>query len=282
MKACRRAGEALLRRYPAERRAWTKGDRHNVVTEADLASESVVIEALEAAFPDHSILSEERGLAMRDARDFWVIDPLDGTSNFVAGIPWFGVLLAHVRDGEADLSVVYLPCSDELYTAERGRGARRNGSAIAVSTASSLGEVLWAYGMDDLGSDELAREKLAVLRAVLRSTRNVRTTHSLVDPAYTADGRLGGMLNWSCRIWDVAAPSLLVREAGGLYTDMEGRPLHLDLSESAAAREYAVMAGAAQLHPRMRDLLARARQESSRAGPGPITSASTGPRDSGR
>jgi len=128
-----------------------------------------------------------------------------------------------------------------------------------VSDASSLKDVLWACGMDDPGEGERASEKLSVLHAILRATRNVRTTNSLLDAALTADGRLGGMLNWSCRIWDIAAPWLIVREAGGLYTDVAGDPIEFDLSEGAAQREYAVLAAARELHPQMRDLIADAR-----------------------
>src|SRR5262249_1017144 len=133
------------------------------------------------------------------------------------------------------------------------------GAAIDVSDAASLDQVLWACAMDDPGDAEHAAEKLAVLVTVLRETRNVRTTNCLLDAAYTADGRLGGMLNWSCRIWDVAAPWLIIREAGGLYTTVEGGRLEFDVSASAAQREYAVLAGAPRLHAMLSETIANVR-----------------------
>jgi myo-inositol-1(or 4)-monophosphatase len=262
VEASRQAGQLLRSRAGSpDIGTSTKRDQYNVVTRADHESEAVLIEAVRTCFPDHSVLSEEAGLDVRDPQHMWVIDPLDGTSNFAAGLPWFGVLMAHLLDGVPDVAVMYLPCSEELYVAERGRGALKNGVPVRVSDAPSLEQVLWACAMDDPGTGQSAEKKLAVLHRILQRTRNVRTTNCLLDAAYSADGRLGGMLNWSCKIWDVAAPWLVVREAGGEYTTVDGEAIEFDVSPAALERHYAVLAGARHLHATMREVIANAEPE---------------------
>jgi myo-inositol-1(or 4)-monophosphatase len=242
------AGRCLMAHFQAPVVARTKTDHSNIVTAADVESERLIVAGLRTRFPDHSIIAEESGVDVRASELTWVIDPLDGTSNFAAGIPWFGVLIAQLERGEPRLAVLHLPASDELYVAERGRGAFRNGRPIAVARGLALRDVLWAYGVDTGGDDATQRTRLSVLRALISSVRNVRTTNSLLDAAFTADGRIGGMLNFSTRLWDIAAPSLIVREAGGNYTDLDGTPLRFDVSADACRREYAVLAGAPALH----------------------------------
>lgn len=248
VQACKRAGDILLSSHSSSRPTSIKGDHYNIVTDADVASEAALISHIEAAFPDHSFLAEESGLLLRSTTDLWILDPLDGTSNFAAGLPWFGVLAAHVSHGRPDVAVMFLPVTGEVYLAIRGHGSTRNGVKISAASSASLHEVLWAYGMDNPGEGLHAEEKQQVLLRILRNARNVRTTNCLLDAAYTSDGRLGGMLNWNCKVWDVAAPSLVVEEAGGRYTTLEGACLRFDSWSDCLTRDYAVVAGAAQLH----------------------------------
>ena len=180
-----------------------------------------------------------------------MVDPLDGTSNFAAGIPWFGVLIALLRASQPVLGVLHLPVSSDLYCAERGGGAFRNGARMAVTTEPRLSNVLWAWGMDAADNEADAARDAALLARVLQRVRNLRATNSLVDAAYVADGRLGGMTNRSTRIWDIAAPKVIVSEAGGMYTRADGARLALDVSAAAADSVYSVMAGAPALHAQM-------------------------------
>lgn len=247
----RAAGLVLLGHFGRTTSALQKSDLSNVVTAADLASEQAIVQAIRQRHPTHSIIAEEAGCDLRASEFTWVIDPLDGTSNFAAGIPWFGVLIALLRAGEPVLGVMHLPASGDVYCAECGRGAFRNGHRIAVTTEPLLCNVLWAWGMDAAEDDAAAARDGALLARVLQRVRNVRATNSLVDAAYVADGRLGGMVNRCTRIWDIAAPKLIVGEAGGMYTAADGAPLELDVSAAAAARVYSVMAGAPALHAQM-------------------------------
>ena len=244
----REAGRLLLGSFGSSAVVASKGDHSNVVTEADTRAEALIVERIRAKYPAHSVIAEETGADLRNSEYTWVVDPLDGTSNYAAGIPWFGVLIAVLRRGVPIAGVLHLPASGEVYAAEAGSGAYCNGRRVMVTQARDLSEVLWAYGMDGGGSDAQASRNVAVLARLLRLVRNVRATNSLVDPAYVADGRLGGMLNQSTRLWDIAAPMLIVQEAGGVYTDLRGRPLTFDVTAAACDREYAVLAGAPWLH----------------------------------
>jgi len=183
------AGRCLMAHFQAPIVARNKLDPGNIVTAADVESEQLIVAGLRKRFPDHSIIAEESGVDLRGSELTWIVDPLDGTSNFAAGIPWFGVLIAQLERGEPRLAVLHLPASDELYVAERGRGALRNGRPIAVARDAALRDVLWAYGIDTGGDDATQRARLAVLRALIASVRNVRTTNSLLDAAFTADAR---------------------------------------------------------------------------------------------
>jgi myo-inositol-1(or 4)-monophosphatase len=258
----RAAGQVLLGHFGRTASTVQKSDLSNVVTAADLTSERTIVQAVRARHPTHSIIAEETGCDLRDSEFTWVIDPLDGTSNFAAGIPWFGVLIALLCAGRPVLGVLHLPVSGDLYCAERGGGAFRNGERIAVSAEPLLSNVLWAWGMDAAASDAAASHETALLARVLQRVRNVRATNSLVDCAYVADGRLGGMLNRSTRIWDIAASMVIIGEAGGVYTHADGAVLALDTSAAAAERVYAVMAGAPALHQQMLTLTR------ARSGPG--------------
>jgi myo-inositol-1(or 4)-monophosphatase len=247
----RAAGQVLLGHFGRTTSTLQKSDLSNVVTAADLESEQAIVRAIRHRHPTHSIIAEETGCDLRGSEFTWVIDPLDGTSNFAAGIPWFGVLIALLRAGEPQLGVLHLPVSDELYCAERGGGAYRNGRRISVTAEPLLSNVLWAWGMDAAENEAAALRDTALLARVLQRVRNVRATNSLVDCAYVADGRLGGMVNRSTRIWDIAASMVIIGEAGGVYTQADGNPLTLDATSRAAERVYAVMAGAPTLHRQM-------------------------------
>ncbi|MGL6040263.1 MAG: inositol monophosphatase family protein [Deefgea sp.] len=251
------AGHALRTRFGQKQIINTKSDISNIVTVADTHAEQIIVTGLRQRFPSHSIISEEIGSDLRPSEYTWVVDPLDGTSNYAAGIPWFGVLIALFRGSEPILAVLHTPVNGDVYVAEKGSGAQRNGQRIRVSDETELRNVLWAYGMDAQSNLDASERDIRLLTQLLQHVRNVRATNSLIDAAYTADGRLGGMLNQSTRVWDIAAPMLLIQEAGGLYTASNGAPLKFDLSVSAPEQIYAVLAGAPLIHGAVAELVRR-------------------------
>jgi myo-inositol-1(or 4)-monophosphatase len=255
----RSAGRVLLEYYNGVPSVRLKDSQSDIVTEADVDSEKLIVQHIQASFPDHSILGEETGWQQRSSDFTWVVDPLDGTSNFVVGIPWFGVLLALLEKDQPVLGILHLPVSGDLYTAEKGGGAYRNGQRLQVNDETDLSRVLWAVGMDVPSTGAAGRREVDFLVSLARQVRNLRSTNSLLDAVYTAEGRLGGMLNLSNKVWDVAAPSLLINEAGGMFTDLQGKALAFPPTEAAHHRNYAVLAGAPALYAQVLRLVDEAR-----------------------
>jgi myo-inositol-1(or 4)-monophosphatase len=185
----------------------------------------------------------------------WVVDPLDGTSNFVAGLPWFGVLLAYFKGDEPVLAGMYLPLEDQLYAAEKGRGARRNEVPIRMSTAAQLSEVLISYSFDYSELPGKTEAEMALIERLVSRVRNIRSTNSLYDFCGTADGRLGASLNQTTKIWDIAAPWLVIREAGGVVTDIEGGDISFDVHPERIGKNYTIAASAAGIQAALMSVL---------------------------
>ena len=237
------AGRLLLQHFGKVRHVQIKESQSSVVTEADLASEQHILSIIRRRFPDHNIVAEETGFRDRGSAYTWVVDPLDGTSNFAAGLPWFGVLVNVLEHGLPLIAAMYLPVEDRLYLAERGQGATRNGERIHVTTETRWPHLLCAYGLDASPDAERVRQQGLLLGSLTQLARNVRATNSLVDFAYTIDGRLGAVVNLNTKMWDIAAPALLLPEAGGQLTDLRGQPITFALDAAGCERSYAVVGG---------------------------------------
>lgn len=202
-----------------------KGDR-DLRTDADLAAEARVREYLAEATPGIPVLGEEGGGPDAGSGRLWVVDPIDGTVNFVHGLPTFGAAIALVENGRATVGVLAMPALGETCTAVLGAGARRNGEPIAVSAARSLREAVVSVDSFTFGGaapDARNRLRLALLEALGPRVQRVRVHGcSVADLSWTAAGRLDASLLLSNHPWDTAAGVLLVREAGGVVTDLSG------------------------------------------------------------
>jgi myo-inositol-1(or 4)-monophosphatase len=222
----REAG-ALVSAY-AERRIGfeLKGD-FDLVTEADRASERLVVERLTQHFPGHDIVAEEGGGSLSGADYRWYVDPLDGTTNFAHGFPVYNVTLALERAGELVAGVIYDPTRDEMFAAERGGGAALNGSRIRVSAARRLEDSLVATGFPSRKRHENINIHYYYQLAMI--THGVRRAGAAaIDLAYVACGRLEAFWEFKLNPWDMAAGILLVEEAGGRCSGMQGQPVALD------------------------------------------------------
>lgn len=196
----------------------------DLVTEADLAVEQDIRERLARHFPTHTVLGEEAAQsAPTGASPYrWIVDPIDGTTNFAHGLPLFCVSIALEVDGRVEVGVVHVPMLDELFTAERGMGARLNGRRLSVTHESSLIDSLLVTGFPPQAADRRG-EQLAVFGEFLGRARAVRRLGSAaLDLAFVAAGRFDGFWEHSLHAWDVAAGALLVEEAGGRVTDFSG------------------------------------------------------------
>lgn len=221
VQAARAAGRLQRERLWSDYSVEFKGEK-NLVTEVDKLSEDLVVGRLRESCPGCDVLAEESGLRSHGSSLRWIIDPLDGTTNYAHGFPWFAVSIALEISGEVQLGVIYHPVMDELFTAVRGEGARLNGKNISVSTRQPLKNCLLATGFpyDRTQFNENNFDHFENFQLAARAVR--RAGAAALDLAYVAAGRLDGY--WECKLnpWDVAAGMLLVREAGGIVTNHSG------------------------------------------------------------
>lgn len=195
---------------------------HDYVTSADRASEAAILDRLRDAFPGDQILSEEDGLSGEAAEYQWIVDPLDGTTNFMRRLPVYGVSVACRRGSEVCVGVVYDPVNDHLYAAERGAGARCDGRALRVSGRPALAGSHLATGFPFKARAGLDLY-LEIFRAVFRRAGSIRRCGAAVlDLAHTAAGVFDGFFEFRLSAWDLAAGSLLIEEAGGRVSDLDG------------------------------------------------------------
>jgi myo-inositol-1(or 4)-monophosphatase len=248
------AGELLRRHFGKVRNVARKDSAASVVCEADLAAEKCIVEQIVRRFPEHGIIAEETGCKAGSSPFVWVIDPLDGTSNFVAGIPWFGVQVGVLRHSVPMIAAIYLPVDDVLYFSEAGHGVWRNGQPVRVTSERSLDNVLCALGLDG-GADVAGNRRNSALHSRLAAAvRNIRATNSVIDFCFTLDGRLGGFINTSTRVWDIVPVALMLPEAGGRLSDLEGDAIVFRPESEICTRTYQVVGASDVLHPALLDV----------------------------
>ncbi|MCV2218458.1 MULTISPECIES: inositol monophosphatase family protein [unclassified Thauera] len=195
---------------------------NDFVTEVDRAAEQAIIEVLREAFPGHGILAEESGESGPESEYNWIIDPLDGTTNFIHGFPQYAVSIAQTKNGVLEHAVIYDPNTNEMFTASRGSGAFLNDRRIRVSRRTRLNESLIGTGFPFRQFDNVDAY-LAMFKELTQKTAGIRRPGAAsLDLAYVACGRLDGFWEMGLSPWDMAAGVLLIQEAGGLVSDLSG------------------------------------------------------------
>ncbi|HEY9058748.1 MAG TPA: inositol monophosphatase family protein [Aurantimonas sp.] len=224
-QAAMKAGRSLTRDFGEVQNLQVsmKGPA-DFVSNADRRAEEIVHQELARARPDWGFLMEERGVVEgKDPQHRWIVDPLDGTTNFLHGIPMFAVSIALERDGQIVAGVVFNPAMDELYTAEKGGGAYLNDRRLRVAARQRLPEALFGTGIPFLGRGDHAGF-LYELRQIISETAGIRRIGAAsLDIAYVAAGRLDGFWERALEPWDLSAGAILVREAGGFVSGMDGK-----------------------------------------------------------
>lgn len=247
VRAARRAGEVIVRGMNRLHRLEVREKGQNdFVTEIDVAAERDIIETIHRHYPNHAILGEESGPS--GASEFvWIIDPLDGTTNFLHGFPQFAVSIGVQRRGRMEHGVVYDPLRQELFTSSRGEGAHLDGRRIRVSNLIGLERSLIGTGFPYRSSLPWMDAYLAMLKAVMQTTAGVRRPGAAaLDLAYVAAGRLDAFWEIGLQPWDTAAGTLLVTEAGGLVSALDGGEYQLGTD---------ILAGSPKVHAPLLELL---------------------------
>lgn len=253
VEAARGAG-GILKEYVSRETARDKRIRYksevDLVTEADLRSQEHIVAALKSAFPEHGILAEE-GIAEHAGRRFvWIIDPLDGTTNFAHGYPVYAVSIGLVEQDVPVLGVVYDPNADELFVAERGGGATLNGASIRVSTIGDLKEALLVTGFPYWARQEPGRLFDNFRAFTMRAQAVRRPGSASIDLCSVACGRMDGFWEEGLKSWDTAAGSVILTEAGGRLSRFDGSPFDIDIPE--------ILATNGLVHEAMMEVLASA------------------------
>jgi len=230
VKAARKAG-AIINRASNDLdlvRVTAKG-RSDFVTEVDRAAEDAIIDTLRTAYPQHGFLAEESGATAGEAADYrWIIDPLDGTTNFIHGFPQYAVSIALEHRGLVTQGVVYDPTRNELFTASRGRGAFLNDRRIRVSRRTQLRDSLIGTGFPFRQLEQID-DYVRMFKRITAETAGIRRPGAAaLDLSYVAAGRLDGFWELGLSPWDIAAGSLLITEAGGMVSDLQGGPGFLE------------------------------------------------------
>ncbi len=251
VRAARNAGN-LIKRYMdrVDTLKVSKKQPNDFVTEVDKLSEQEIIGTLSEAYPDHAIYAEESGKHNTGDdvnKPTWIIDPLDGTTNFIHGIPQFAISIGMQAEGHLQVGVIYDPVHDELFTAMRGDGAKLNNRRLRINPNTRLQGSLIATGFPYYQYDYLDHY-LAILKEVITKTSGIRRPGSAaLDLAYTAAGRFNGFWEFNLQAWDIAAGALLIQEAGGIVTDFNDKQDYLKTGN--------ILCGPPKVHQELLDII---------------------------
>ncbi len=234
--AARQAGKIIVSHMDqADRIQPTAKGQHDFFCEVDIKAEQAIINTIHKAYPHHGIMAEESGVHNPDAETVWIIDPLDGTNNYLHGFPFFSVSIAVKVKDRIEHGVVFDPIRQECFMASRGRGARLNDRRIRVSKQTQLSDAMLGTGFS-FRNEAIAKRYLSTFEALFGQCAGMRRTGSAaLDLAYVASGRLDGFWEFGLKPWDIAAGALLIQESGGMVCDMQGGEDFLNQGDIIAA-----------------------------------------------
>ena len=247
ISALKVSGKTLLEYFNKPIKTKQKESQSSIVTVADIESEKLIIKIISERFPEHNIISEESGFTNNSSEYTWIIDPLDGTSNFASNIPWFGVLISLFKHNTPVMGGAYLPVQDILYFAEAGKGAFRNGESLPKPGNKELKDSLFAFCVDYTEDMVFLNRGIEIYKYIVKSSRNIRSTNSLIDFIYVAEGKFGGVINLYTKVWDISALGLIISEAGGIMKNIDGNDIHFSVGEEIIEENFPVIAGSRQI-----------------------------------
>jgi len=251
------AAKVATRNFGQVGQSSTKaGDNNQVLTETDLEIGRLIVDAIQTAWPDDNIIDEEAGVIDKKSDRTWVVDPIDGTSNFANGLPTYGCMMGLLDRDQAVAGGIILPSFDQLYVVQKGSGAWCNGQPILVTNEPKLLSTLVAYGIDGHQEEpERTLNEVAVLAKIILNIRNLRSNNSAFDMVQIPAGRCGGFLNQTSKIWDNVAFQPIVEEAGGVVTEFWGQPMDYSHPLTKADKNYTICAGSPELHRQLQAII---------------------------
>lgn len=232
------------------------GDNNQVLTQTDLAVGKLIVSKIQDEYPDYNVIDEEAGVIDKKSNYTWVVDPIDGTSNFANGLKTYGIMMGLLENDVAIAGGIILPGFTELYVAQKGMGAFCNDEKVTVSTETNLLKSLISYGIDGHQENpEITYEETKVLANIILNIRNLRTTNSAYDMAQTICGKYGAFLNRTTKIWDNVALQPIVEEAGGVVTDFWGKPMDYSNALQRSNENFTVCAASPELHKQLQKII---------------------------
>ncbi len=232
------------------------GDNNQVLTETDIAVGKMIVEKIQETYPDYNVIDEEAGVIDKKSQYTWVVDPIDGTSNFANGLPTYGIMMGLLDGGQSIAGGIVLPAFNQLYVAQKGQGAFCNGEKIQVTTETKLLSCLVAYGIDGHQENpETTYQEAKVLAKIILNIRNLRTTNSAFDMAQVLTGRFGALLNQTTKIWDNIALQAIIEEAGGVMTDFWGKPMDYSNALERVSENFTMCAASPELHTQLQEII---------------------------
>ena len=247
----------IARRHVAGVREIAKQDG-TVVTAADLEIGQHILARVRAAYPDHNVVDEEAGCLDQGSDHTWVVDPLDGTANFAAGLPLYGIMIGLLWRGQPIAGGMALPAFGDILVAEKGQGTLRNDQPLRVTQTTDLAGVLIAYGFLFTAQDTaVLAEEARRVGLLVRAARDIRTSNCLFDTVMVAQGSYGAHLSLMSRIWDNVAQHIIIEEAGGVYTDFYGQPMDYTRPLTRYDQNYSFCAAARSVYPGLRETISR-------------------------
>ncbi len=233
--AARKAGKKLIEIKDTQL-TLQKKSKHDVLLEADLAAEKIILDEINSNFPDHSIFSEEEGEIIKDSEYQWIIDPLDGSINYSNGLDEYGVSIALLKNEEAILGVIYIPETNELYSAEKGKGAFLDEREISISPDKDMEDLVGSVDMTSKISHRL--QLFDIMKTLAPEVRGMRIYGATsFDLAKTAAGKLDFYIKNRFNYWDIAAGKLIIEEAGGVVTNFKNEPIGKESDTFIAANK---------------------------------------------
>lgn len=233
-----------------------KEDNNQVLTKADLAIGKLLVEKTKQVFPDYNIIDEETGVIDNNSEYTWVIDPIDGTSNFASGVPMYGTYLGLLHNNTPIAGGISIPSLQEIYVAESGQGTFLNGKQTYVTKEKELKNVLVAYGIDAHPEDiNFVTTESNLLMHIVIGIRNLRISNSAFDGAMVAKGAYGAWLCRSSKIWDNVALQIIIEEAGGICTDFFGKPLDYSNPLQRVKQNFTYCVGSPEIHKSLQEII---------------------------